>query len=58
MREMERRGYLQYGPNVPEVVLKNPEVVTSLHEEFVMSGSDVVEAFTVSCQGITLNSRS
>ena len=43
---MERRGYLQAGAFVPEVVLENPEVVTQLHREFIRSGSDVVQAFT------------
>ena len=44
--ECERRGYLQAGAFVPEVVLEHPEVVTQLHREFVHAGSDVVEAFT------------
>lgn len=44
--ELERRGYLQAGAFVPEVVLENPEVVTRLHEDFVHAGSDVVQAFT------------
>jgi betaine-homocysteine S-methyltransferase len=44
--ELERRGYLQAGAFVPEVVLDHPEQVTSLHEQFVHAGSDVVEAFT------------
>lgn len=44
--ELERRGYLQAGSFVPEVVLDNPEVVTRLHEDFVHAGSEVVEAFT------------
>jgi betaine-homocysteine S-methyltransferase len=44
--ELERRGYLQAGPFVPEVVLEHPEEVTALHREFVHAGSDVVEAFT------------
>ncbi len=44
--ELERRGYLQAGPFVPEVVLDHPEQVTALHEQFVHAGSDVVEAFT------------
>ena len=43
---MERRGYLQAGAFVPEVVLEHPEVVTQLHREFIRSGSDVVQAFT------------
>src|SRR5215210_4559152 len=44
--ELERRGYLQAGAFVPEVVLDHPEEVTQLHREFVHAGSDVVEAFT------------
>src|SRR5947199_5042164 len=44
--ECERRGYVQAGAFVPEVVLEHPEVVTELHREFVHAGSDVVEAFT------------
>lgn len=44
--ECERRGYLQAGAFVPEVVLEHPEVITQLHREFVHAGSDVVEAFT------------
>lgn len=44
--ELERRGDLQAGPFVPEVVLEHPEAVIRLHEDFVHAGSDVVEAFT------------
>src|SRR5258705_4028529 len=44
--EFERRGYLQAGAFVPEVVLENPGLVERLHREFVHAGSDVVEAFT------------
>src|SRR6188508_1247509 len=44
--ELERRGYLQAGAYVPEVVLEHPEVVAGLHRELVHAGSDVVEAFT------------
>jgi betaine-homocysteine S-methyltransferase len=44
--ECERRGYLQAGAFVPEVVLDHPAVVEGLHREFVQAGSDVVEAFT------------
>src|SRR5437588_7798053 len=44
--ECERRGYLQAGAFVPEVVLDHPEIVAELHREFVHAGSDVVEAFT------------
>jgi betaine-homocysteine S-methyltransferase len=44
--ELERRGYLQAGAYVPEVVLEHPELVAQLHRELVHAGSDVVEAFT------------
>ncbi len=44
--EFERRGYLQAGAFVPEVVLEEPALVSQLHREFVHAGSDVVEAFT------------
>jgi betaine-homocysteine S-methyltransferase len=44
--ELERRGYLQAGAFVPEVVLEFPEVVTELHREFLRAGSDVMVAFT------------
>jgi betaine-homocysteine S-methyltransferase len=44
--ELERRGYLQAGAFVPEVVIEHPEKVAQLHREFVHAGSDVVEAFT------------
>ena len=44
--ELERRGYLQAGAYVPEVVLEHPHLVEQLHREFVHAGSDVVEAFT------------
>jgi betaine-homocysteine S-methyltransferase len=44
--ELERRGYLQAGAFVPEVVLEHPEVVMQLHRDFVHAGSDVVEALT------------
>src|SRR5437773_6836263 len=44
--ELERRGYLQAGAFVPEVVLEHPDVVAQLHRDFVHAGSDVVEALT------------
>src|SRR5437762_11060508 len=48
--ELERRGYLQAGAFVPEVVLDHPEVVKQLHRDFVHAGSDVVEALTYYAQ--------
>src|SRR5256884_4936921 len=44
--EFERRGYLQAGAFVPEVVLEHPGLVEAVHRDFVHAGSDVVEAFT------------
>jgi betaine-homocysteine S-methyltransferase len=44
--ELERRGYVQAGPFVPEVVLEHPEAVQNLHREFAHAGSDVILAFT------------
>ena len=44
--ELERRGYLQAGAFVPEVILEHPEVVEQLHMDFVHAGSDVTQALT------------
>jgi len=44
--ELERRGYLQAGAFVPEVLFEHPEVVEQLHMDFVHAGSDVTEALT------------
>jgi betaine-homocysteine S-methyltransferase len=44
--ELERRGYLQAGAYVPEVVLEHPEAVTQLHREFLRAGSDIMLALT------------
>ena len=44
--ELERRGYLQAGAFVPEVLVEHPEVVERLHRDFVHAGSDVVQACT------------
>jgi betaine-homocysteine S-methyltransferase len=44
--EFERRGYLQAGAFVPEVVLEHPDLVEQVHRDFVHAGSDVVQAFT------------
>jgi methionine synthase I (cobalamin-dependent) len=44
--ELERRGYLQAGAFVPEVLTEHPEVVEQLHMDFVHAGSDVTEALT------------
>jgi betaine-homocysteine S-methyltransferase len=44
--ELERRGYLQSGPFVPEVVLDYPDTVRELHREFLRAGAEVMVAFT------------
>lgn len=44
--ELERRGYLQAGSFVPEVVLEHPDALAQVHRELVRAGSDVIEAFT------------
>jgi betaine-homocysteine S-methyltransferase len=44
--ELERRGYIQAGPYVPEVVLEYPEAVKGLHREFLRAGSEVILALT------------
>ncbi|MFP3983846.1 MAG: homocysteine S-methyltransferase family protein [Desulfurivibrionaceae bacterium] len=44
--ELERRGYLQAGPFVPEVSLEHPEALRQVHRDFCFCGSDVVVAFT------------
>jgi betaine-homocysteine S-methyltransferase len=44
--ELERRGYLQAGAFVPEVLTEHPEVVEQLHMDFVHAGSDVTQALT------------
>lgn len=44
--ELERRGYLQAGAFVPEVVLDHPEAVRELHREFLHAGAEVMVAFT------------
>lgn len=44
--ELERRGYLQAGAFVPEVVIEHPDALRQLHRDFVHAGSDVVEALT------------
>ena len=51
MWELERRGFVKSGNFTPEVVLDYPERVISLHEEYVLAGSDVVEAYTVRLLG-------
>jgi betaine-homocysteine S-methyltransferase len=44
--ELERRGYVQAGPFVPEVVLDAPDALAQLHREFLRAGADVMVALT------------
>lgn len=44
--ELERRGYIQAGAYVPEVVLDYPEAVKELHREFLRAGAEVMVALT------------
>jgi betaine-homocysteine S-methyltransferase len=44
--ELERRGYLQAGPYVPEVILDEPGALRQVHREFLRAGADVMVALT------------
>jgi betaine-homocysteine S-methyltransferase len=44
--ELERRGYVQAGAYVPEVVLDYPAAVKELHREFLRAGAEVMVALT------------
>lgn len=44
--ELERRGHLQAGAFVPEVVAENPDAVRMLTREFLAAGSDIALALT------------
>jgi betaine-homocysteine S-methyltransferase len=44
--ELERRGYVQAGPFVPEVSLTRPEALAELHREFVDAGAEVIQTLT------------
>jgi betaine-homocysteine S-methyltransferase len=44
--ELERRGYVQAGPFVPEVVLDAPDALRQLHRELLRAGADVMVALT------------
>jgi betaine-homocysteine S-methyltransferase len=44
--ELERRGYIQAGPFVPEVILDAPEALRQLHRDFLRAGADVMVALT------------
>ncbi len=44
--ELERRGYVQAGPFVPEVSLTRPDALAELHREFVDAGAEVIQTLT------------
>lgn len=44
--ELERRGYVQAGAYVPEVVIDCPDAVKELHREFLRAGAEVMVALT------------
>src|ERR671919_365441 len=44
--ELERRGYVQAGPFVPEPSITNPDALAGLHREFVDAGVDVLQTLT------------
>jgi betaine-homocysteine S-methyltransferase len=44
--ELERRGYVQAGPYVPEVILDFPDALRQLHREFLRAGADVMVSLT------------
>jgi betaine-homocysteine S-methyltransferase len=44
--ELERRGYVQAGPFVPEVSLTRPEALAELHREFVRAGAEAIQTLT------------
>jgi len=49
--ELERRGYVQAGPFVPEVSLTRPEALAELHREFVRPGVEVIQTLTFYATG-------
>ena len=44
---LARMGYIAHGVWVPEFLLEKPEVLRTVHYEFVDAGTDVTEAFQV-----------
>ena len=44
---LSRMGYIAHGVWVPEFILDHPEVLRTVHYEFVHSGTDVTEAYQV-----------
>lgn len=45
--QLARMGYIAHGVWVPEFLLEQPEVLRSVHYEYVHAGTDVTEAFQV-----------
>ena len=45
---LARMGYIAHGVWVPEFILDHPEVLRTIHYEFIHAGTDVTEAFQVS----------
>ena len=50
---LSSRGYIAHGVWVPEFVLEQPEVLRSVHYEFVHAGTDVTEAYQVKYSSFT-----
>lgn len=44
---LSRMGYIAHGVWVPEFLLEQPEVLKTIHYEFIHAGTDVTEAFQV-----------
>jgi betaine-homocysteine S-methyltransferase len=44
--ELEKRGFVRGGPFTPEVSLTHPEALIQLHREFLLAGSEVLQALT------------
>lgn len=57
MFQMEKRGFVKFGPCTPECVVENPEAVTELHREFLRAGADVMQAMTFYASEDKLNDR-
>jgi hypothetical protein len=50
---LSRMGYIAHGVWVPEFILDHPEVLRTVHYEFIHAGTDVTEAFQV-CVNLTI----
>ena len=49
---LARRGYVTTGVWTPDFLLKEPQVLEHMHEEFVHAGTDVVQALQVYNYGL------